>query len=144
MRDGMLSHFRKWLLSSGETQPLRNKWEVQPKLSREIILSSPYSIGVFTAAWDRGWQHYRSVVHDLIERLGDKVMIGFVDVDVEGDFAREVKLGNVPAIGFFRVGKPVALHIGWHLDVPRMAAFLLEDEDVPRLSLPPMRGGRVT
>ena len=104
------------------------RWNAQRKLTRGDIENNQYAVAVFTAIWDGSWGHYAPIVHACAEKYGTRLKVGFFDTDTDDLFVRELKLANVPTIGFFRHGQVVALHLGYNLNLSEMAEFLLANQ----------------
>jgi len=126
----------------GDRNAASARWNRQPKLSREDVMNSPFAVAIFTAAWDRGSKHYAPVVDQVSERFGHSAAVGFVDVDVEHSLVQQVGLATVPAVGFFRGGEVIVVHIGFQLDVERMTERLIAGhETIPACFKRPARRG---
>lgn len=86
---------------------------------------------------DAEWDGYRFAVAHQIEQIESDfagvVSFGYMDVDDEQDFAREIGLRNIPACAYYKDGELQAVVIGVGQDVAKNIR-LIQDGHVPDMS----------
>lgn len=83
----------------------------------EFLARRPFSVVHVDATWDG----YRKAVADRIRiiepQFEQTVSFGYVDCDAEQEYAREIGLGNVPSIAYYRSTKLCGIVIGMQQDI---------------------------
>jgi hypothetical protein len=83
-----------------------------------FIAAKPAAAIRFDADWDVAYRPLmRKRMLDAESELADKANFGEFDVDRNMELAKAVRLLNVPAVGYYRDGRFVALLIGSRQDV---------------------------
>jgi hypothetical protein len=79
---------------------------------REWVKSHRYAVIHIDAEWDRYGDEVQKQMKMAAEDFSGEVALGYVDADTEGDYAREIELGNVPTVAYYRDGELVARVVG--------------------------------
>lgn len=80
---------------------------------KEVVLSAKKPVLVkFFAEWCGSCKILNSILVNLSEEVGDKAIIGEVDIDKNGQFVSLFKIRNVPTMLIFKNGKIVNHHSG--------------------------------
>ena len=66
----------------------------------------------FWAAWCGPCKMMSPIVDEIAEELGERAVVGKVNVDEEGELAAQFGIMSIPTLIIFKEGKPVKTFVG--------------------------------
>jgi len=94
----------------------------------EFLARRPFSIVHIDAEWDGYRKKMEKRIHEVESQLEQSISFGYADCDAEQDYAREIRLINVPSIAYYRGAELFGLVIGIQQDISGNIRRLMEGQ----------------
>lgn len=81
---------------------------------KEVLKSDKLALVDFWATWCGPCKMIAPVVSEIAEQYKDKLKVGKVNVDEQGDLAIKYGIESIPTLIIFKDGRPINTAVGYH------------------------------